>query len=105
MRYVVVLIHSAMGGVGQAALAIVRLVGAQAYLTAGTVSKRQMLIDIQKKELEAKYATGVKETILGVFDSSNTTWYTDMRRALAAEGKEGVNIVLNSLAGNTSIVV
>ena len=39
-----VLIHSAMGGVGQAAIALARHVGAEIYATAGNESKREQLL-------------------------------------------------------------
>ncbi|MYC86719.1 MAG: SDR family NAD(P)-dependent oxidoreductase [Gemmatimonadales bacterium] len=76
-----VLIHSAMGGVGQAAIALARHVGAEIYATAGSASKREQLL-----------AMGVR----GAFDSHSYDWYDDL---MAATGGEGVDVVLNSLAG------
>ena len=38
-----VLIHSAMGGVGQAAIALAKHVGAEIYATAGSEGKREQL--------------------------------------------------------------
>ena len=76
-----VLIHSAMGGVGQAAIALAKHVGAEIYATAGSESKRQQL-----------RALGVR----AAFDSHAFDWYDEL---LAATGGEGVDVVLNSLAG------
>ena len=77
-----VLIHSAMGGVGQAAIALARHVGAEIYATAGNESKRERLL-----------AMGVR----GAFDSHSHGWYDDL---MEATGGEGVDVVLNSLAGH-----
>jgi len=77
-----VLIHSAMGGVGQAAIALARHVGAEIYATAGNRSKRDRLLSL-----------GVR----GAFDSHSFDWYDDL---MAATGGEGVDVVLNSLAGH-----
>ena len=76
-----VLIHSAMGGVGQAAIALARHVGAEIYATAGTESKREQLL-----------ALGVR----AAFDSHSFDWYDEL---MAATAGEGVDAVLNSLAG------
>ncbi len=76
-----VLIHSAMGGVGQAAIALARHVGADIYATAGSESKRDQLLEMGA---------------LGVFDSHSHDWYDDL---MEATGGEGVDVVLNSLAG------
>ena len=76
-----VLIHSAMGGVGQAAIALAKHVGAEIYATAGSASKREQL-----------RALGVQ----AAFDSHSLDWYDEL---LAATGGEGVDVVLNSLAG------
>ena len=76
-----VLIHSAMGGVGQAAIALARHVGAEIYTTAGSAAKREQLL-----------AMGAS----GAFDSHSHDWYDDL---MAATGGDGVDVVLNSLAG------
>ena len=76
-----VLIHSAMGGVGQAAISLAKHVGAEIYATAGSESKREQL-----------RALGVR----AAFDSHSFDWYDEL---LAATGGEGVDVVLNSLAG------
>nr|AGH13577.1 type I polyketide synthase [bacterium symbiont of Plakortis simplex pPS11G3] len=77
-----VLVHSAMGGVGQAAIALARHVGAEIYATAGNESKREQLL-----------AMGVR----GAFDSHSHSWYDDL---MEATDGEGVDVVLNSLAGH-----
>ncbi len=76
-----VLIHSAMGGVGQAAIALAKHAGAEIYATAGSESKRDQL-----------RALGVR----AAFDSHSYDWYDEL---MAATGGEGVDVVLNSLAG------
>ena len=76
-----VLIHSAMGGVGRAAIALARYVGAEIYATAGSESKREQLL-----------ALGAR----AAFDSHSFDWHGGL---MAATGGEGVDVVLNSLAG------
>ncbi|MDE2660840.1 MAG: SDR family NAD(P)-dependent oxidoreductase [Acidobacteriota bacterium] len=77
-----VLIHSGMGGVGRAAVALAKNVGAEIYATAGSADKRDRLLDL-----------GVK----AAFDSHSFSWYADLMRA--TDGK-GVDVVLNALAGH-----
>ena len=76
-----VLIHSAMGGVGQAAIALARHVGAEIYASAGSESKRSQLLKM-----------GVK----AAFDSRSHDWFDGL---MEATDGEGVDVVLNSLAG------
>ena len=76
-----VLIHSAMGGIGQAAIALAKYVGAEIYATAGSESKRDQLL-----------ALGVR----AAFDSHSEGWYEGL---MTATGGQGVDVVLNSLAG------
>ena len=76
-----VLIHSAMGGVGQAAIALAKHMGAEIYATAGSESKREQLLEM-----------GVR----AAFDSHSFDWYEGV---MEATGGEGVDAVLNSLAG------
>jgi acyl transferase domain-containing protein/NADPH:quinone reductase-like Zn-dependent oxidoreductase/NAD(P)-dependent dehydrogenase (short-subunit alcohol dehydrogenase family)/acyl carrier protein len=76
-----VLIHSGTGGVGQAAIAIARLVGAQIYATAGSPERRQILRDM-----------GIEH----VYDSRSTEFADQIRRDTDGYG---VDIVLNSLTG------
>ena len=76
-----ILIHSAMGGVGQAAIALAKHVGAEIYATAGSESKRDQLL-----------ASGSR----AAFDSHSHDWFDGL---MEATGGEGVDVVLNSLAG------
>jgi NADPH:quinone reductase-like Zn-dependent oxidoreductase/acyl carrier protein/short-subunit dehydrogenase len=76
-----VLIHGAAGGVGIAALQIARHLGAEVFATAGTSEKRDLV------------------QLLGadrVFDSRSLAFAGEI---LQATGGEGVDVVLNSLAG------
>ncbi len=76
-----VLIHSATGGVGQAAIAIARAAGAEIFATAGSEQRRQLLRDM-----------GIEH----VYDSRSTEFADLIRRD--TEGY-GVDIVLNSVIG------
>ncbi len=76
-----VLIHSATGGVGQAAIAIARLAGAEIYATAGTAERRQLLRRM-----------GINH----VYDSRSLAFADQIRMDT---GDYGVDIVLNSLTG------
>lgn len=76
-----VLIHGAAGGVGIAAIQLARHLGAEIYATAGTDEKR------------------VFASLLGadrVFDSRSLSFAQDV---MDATGGAGVDVVLNSLAG------
>ncbi|KAK0741973.1 hypothetical protein B0T21DRAFT_408828 [Apiosordaria backusii] len=79
-----VLIHSATGGVGQAAVMLAQRVGAEVFVTVGSEEKRKFVMEhfgIQPDHIfssrDASFATGIKEM---------------------TDGK-GVDVVLNSLAG------
>ena len=76
-----VLIHSATGGVGQAAIAIARLAGAEIYATAGTHERRDLLRRM-----------GIKH----VYDSRSVAFADQIRTDTDGYG---VDIVLNSLTG------
>lgn len=76
-----VLIHAAAGGVGLAAVQIARRLGAEIYATVGHPDKREYLRSL-----------GVEH----VFDSRSPSFVDGIR---AATGGEGVDVVLNSLAG------
>lgn len=76
-----VLIHSATGGVGQAAIAIARAVGAEIYATAGTEERRDLLRQMG---------------ITRVYDSRTPAFGEQIRRDTDGYG---VDIVLNSLTG------
>ena len=76
-----VLIHSATGGVGQAAIAIARAAGAEIFATAGSPKRRELLRDM-----------GIEH----VYDSRSIEFAELIRRDT---GGYGVDIVLNSLTG------
>lgn len=76
-----VLIHSATGGVGQAALAIARAAGAEIFATAGSSERRELLRGM-----------GIKH----VYDSRSVEFAEQVR---CDTGGRGVDIVLNSLSG------
>lgn len=76
-----VLIHSATGGVGQAAIAIARAAGAEIFATAGSAERRQLL-----------HTMGIDH----VYDSRSTDFAEQIRRDTDGYG---VDIVLNSLTG------
>ena len=76
-----VLIHSGTGGVGQAAIAIARSVGAEVFATAGSPERRQLLRDM-----------GIEH----VYDSRTLDFADEIRRDT---GGYGVDVVLNSLPG------
>lgn len=76
-----ILIHGAAGGVGIAAIQIAKWMGAEIYATAGSDEKRDFL------------------SLLGVdhiFDSRSLAFADEI---LAQTGQQGVDVVLNSLAG------
>ncbi len=76
-----VLIHSAAGGLGLAAIGVARHVGARIIATAGIERKRDYL-----------RAQGIEH----VFDSRDLSWRTQVLEV--TDGK-GVDVVLNSLTG------
>ncbi|HET6546723.1 MAG TPA: SDR family NAD(P)-dependent oxidoreductase [Rhodanobacteraceae bacterium] len=76
-----VLIHSATGGVGLAAVQVARFVGARIFATAGSAAKREHLA-----------ALGIEH----VMDSRSLAFADEIREHTDGQG---VDIVLNSLAG------
>lgn len=79
-----VLIHAAAGGVGQCAIQLAQMVGAEVFATVGSVDKKRLIMD--------KY--GIAED--HIFNSRNTSFGPAIR---AMTKGEGVDVVLNSLAG------
>jgi acyl transferase domain-containing protein/NADPH:quinone reductase-like Zn-dependent oxidoreductase/surfactin synthase thioesterase subunit/acyl carrier protein len=77
-----ILVHAGTGGVGLAAIDIARSLGAEVLATAGSDRKRAYLREL-----------GVEH----VMDSRSLDFVAD---TLAATGGEGVDMVLNSLAGS-----
>ncbi len=76
-----ILIHAAAGGVGLAAVMLAREAGAEIYATAGRPEKRQYLESLG---------------IQAVMDSRSLNFADEI---MARTGGEGVDVVLNSLAG------
>ncbi|HEV7854223.1 MAG TPA: sulfolipid-1 biosynthesis phthioceranic/hydroxyphthioceranic acid synthase [Mycobacterium sp.] len=76
-----VLIHSATGGVGQAAMAIARAAGAEIFATAGSQQRRELL-----------HGWGIER----VYDSRSIEFAEQIRRDTDGYG---VDIVLNSVTG------
>lgn len=79
-----ILIHGAAGGVGLAAIQIAQLLGLTIYATAGTQAKRDLV-----------RALGVEH----VYDSRSLAFVDAVRRDTKGVG---VDLVLNSLAGNAA---
>ncbi|MFF3329611.1 SDR family NAD(P)-dependent oxidoreductase [Streptomyces sp. NPDC002888] len=76
-----VLIHSAAGGLGLAAIGVARALGAHVIATAGTEEKRARLREM-----------GIEH----VLNSRDLSWADEVERIT---GGRGVDVVLNSLAG------
>ena len=79
-----VLIHSATGGLGQAAVQVAKHIGAEIFATAGSMKKRQILTE--DHGIPADH----------VFNSRDVNF---ARGVLRMTGGRGVDVVLNSLAG------
>lgn len=79
-----VLIHSATGGVGIAAVQVAKMLKADIYVTVGSAEKKKMLID----------SFGLSDD--KIFDSRSTAFATDV---LHRTGGRGVDVALNSLSG------
>lgn len=79
-----ILIHAATGGVGQAACILAKFIGAEVFVTVGTQEKRDFVM--------ATYGLAPDH----IFSSRDTSFG---RRVLSMTGGEGVDVVLNSLAG------
>jgi NADPH:quinone reductase-like Zn-dependent oxidoreductase len=80
-----VLIHAAAGGVGQAAIQIAKMIGAEIFVTVSTKEK--------KEHLTTTY--GIPED--HIFASRDLTFASGVMRVT---GGRGVDVVLNSLAGD-----
>ena len=76
-----VLIHSAAGGVGLAALHLCQRRGCEVYATASTEEKRQLLRVLGAKAFHSRRVADFEE---GILEATNG---------------EGVDVVLNSLSG------
>ncbi|KAH0598385.1 Polyketide synthase [Metarhizium humberi] len=80
-----ILIHSAAGGVGQAAIYMSRAIGAEVYVTAGTEEKVQFLME--KHQIPRNH----------IFDSRSDRFLDGV---MGITDGRGVDLVLNSLAGD-----
>lgn len=80
-----VLIHAAAGGVGQAAIILCQMIGAEIFATVGSVAKKEFIM--------SEY--GIPED--HIFYSRNTSFAKGIKRAT---NDQGVDLVLNSLAGD-----
>lgn len=80
-----ILIHAASGGVGQAAIQLAQMLGAEIYATVGSAEKKQLLVD----------SYGIQEN--HIFYSRDIKFGPAIREAT---GGKGVDVVLNSLAGD-----
>jgi phthiocerol/phenolphthiocerol synthesis type-I polyketide synthase C len=76
-----VLIHSATGGVGMAAVSIAQMIGARIYTTAGSDAKREMLSGLGVEYVGDSRSVAFADEILEVTDGY------------------GVDVILNSLPG------
>ncbi|KAF6807652.1 polyketide synthase [Colletotrichum musicola] len=79
-----VLIHAGAGGVGQSAIQIAKLIGADIFVTVGSQSKRNLVKDLY----------GIPDE--RIFSSRDASFETDVK--LATNGR-GVDVILNSLGG------
>ncbi|RYP40773.1 hypothetical protein DL767_001419 [Monosporascus sp. MG133] len=79
-----ILIQSASGGIGMAAITVARSIGAEVYATAGSAAKRAALHDL-----------GIPER--RIFSSRDVTEEAVMRRAT---GGRGFDVVLNTSSGD-----
>ncbi|PVH83915.1 putative polyketide synthase [Cadophora sp. DSE1049] len=80
-----VLIHAAAGGVGQAAIILCQMIGAEIFATVGSVGKKEFLM--------SEY--NIPED--HIFYSRNTSFAKAIH---CATNGQGVDVVLNSLAGD-----
>lgn len=80
-----VLIHAAAGGVGQAAIILCQMIGAEIFATVGSVAKKEFLM--RKYNIPEDH----------IFYSRNTSFAKAIHRATNGQG---VDVVLNSLAGD-----
>ncbi|ESZ94274.1 polyketide synthase [Sclerotinia borealis F-4128] len=80
-----VLIHAAAGGVGQAAILLAQIIGAEIFATVGSVAKKEYLM--KEYNLPEDH----------IFYSRDTSFAQAIKYATNGEG---VDVILNSLAGN-----
>ena len=80
-----ILIHAAAGGVGQAAIMLAQMLGAEIFATVGSKEKKDFLMQ--------RYSLPEER----IFFSRNTSFAEDIRRTTKGIG---VDVVLNSLSGD-----
>lgn len=80
-----VLVHAAAGGVGQAAIQLAKMLGAEVFATVGSADKKKLLME--------RY--GIAED--HIWSSRDASFGAGIR---AATSGRGVDVVLNSLAGD-----
>ncbi|KAK2612291.1 hypothetical protein QQS21_001717 [Conoideocrella luteorostrata] len=80
-----ILIHAASGGVGQAAIQLAHMIGAEIFATVGSSEKKQLIMDTY----------GIPED--HIFYSRDTSFAASLMEATSGEG---VDVVVNSLAGD-----
>ena len=78
------LIHSAAGGVGIAAIQVAKMLKTDIYVTVGSPEKRKFLVDNFELPNE------------NIFDSRSSTFAANLMRET---GGKGVDVALNSLSG------
>lgn len=79
------LIHSAAGGVGLAAIQIAKMIGAEIFATCGSPEKRKFLIEKH----------GIPDS--HIFSSRDTSFSDEL---LTLTKRRGADVVLNSLTGD-----
>lgn len=81
-----VLIHAASGGLGQSAIQLAQSIGAEVFVTAGSVEKRKMIED--------RYGIPASN----IFSSRGSA--RNMKRSIMRlTGQKGIDVVINSSAG------
>ncbi|KAI9832015.1 MAG: hypothetical protein M1819_004559 [Sarea resinae] len=80
-----ILIHAAAGGVGQAAILLAKIIGAEIFTTVGTLEKKKFIME--------NY--GIPED--HIFSSRDASFAQGVRRMT---DNKGVDVILNSLAGD-----
>lgn len=81
-----ILIHSAAGGTGQAAVQVARMRGAEIFATVGSPEKKTLLMDLYHIPEDH------------IFDSRDTSFVKGIQGALGKD--RGVDVILNSLSGD-----
>ncbi|KAL8698413.1 MAG: hypothetical protein Q9224_001862 [Gallowayella concinna] len=80
-----VLIHAAAGGVGQAAIMLAKIAGAEIYVTVGSSDKKRLMLE--------EYSIPEDR----IFSSRDTSFKKEL---MAMTGDRGVDVVLNSTSGD-----